>query len=231
VNAINLTGNKFDQTLLGNAGNNVLDGGIGADTMNGSLGDDTYRVDNAGDVVIETAGNGANDRVNTSVSYALGATSEIERFQTTSVNGTDAIDLTGSSAAQTIFGNAGDNRIDGKDGSDTLRGFGGEDSFVFSRALGITNIDTIEDFNVAADTIELDSDIFTGLAAGAIAANQFTANAAGAALNANHRIIYETDSGNLIFDADGSGAGAGQVFATVSLALALTSDDFVVFVD
>ena len=35
--------------------NNVLDGGAGADTMTGGAGNDTYMVDNAGDVVTESA--------------------------------------------------------------------------------------------------------------------------------------------------------------------------------
>ena len=39
-------------------GDNVLDGGAGADTMIGGAGNDTYVVDNAGDMVIENAGEG-----------------------------------------------------------------------------------------------------------------------------------------------------------------------------
>ena len=56
--AIDLTGNGFAQTIIGNNGVNIIDGGGGADTMQGVGGNDTYIVDNAGDLIIEGAGEG-----------------------------------------------------------------------------------------------------------------------------------------------------------------------------
>lgn len=47
----------------------------GADTMIGGLSNDTYTVDNAGDQVIEVAGEGT-DTVAARISYALGANLE-----------------------------------------------------------------------------------------------------------------------------------------------------------
>jgi Ca2+-binding RTX toxin-like protein len=228
TNAVSLTGNGFVQTLIGNAGNNRLDGKGGADTMNGSFGDDTYVVDNAGDVVIEAAGRGT-DKVIASVSYALSATAEVETMQTNGAALTTKIDLTGSNTDQTILGNNGANRLDGKGGEDTLRGFGGADTFIFSTKLTSANVDTILDFNVAQDTIELESAIFTGLTQGSfISEDQFAANTSGFATAADQRIIYETDTGNLYFDANGSAAGGRVLFGVVSTNLALTSDDFFV---
>lgn len=52
------TGNSLDNTLFGNRFDNELDGVTGADTMIGGLGNDTYTIDNAGDEVIEYAGEG-----------------------------------------------------------------------------------------------------------------------------------------------------------------------------
>ena len=71
------TGNDLDNVMIGNApsnvlnglnGNDTLDGGGDADVLVGGLGNDTYIVDDAGDVVKESAGEGA-DTVNASVDY------------------------------------------------------------------------------------------------------------------------------------------------------------------
>ncbi|PAL23673.1 peroxidase family protein [Sphingopyxis sp. GW247-27LB] len=144
VAAINLTGNGLDNhiqgnaaanTLVGGGGNDILNGRVGADTTNGGLGNDMHFVDDAGDVVVEAAGQGS-DRVLTSVNYVLGAAAEIELFTTDNAAGTGAIDMTGNGFANIIQGNAGANVIDGGGGNDTISGFGGNDSFVQTGATG-----------------------------------------------------------------------------------------------
>ena len=118
-----------NDTLRGNGGNDTIDGGTGADTMAGGLGDDNYFVDNAGDVVTETAGQG-NDRIFASVSYVLAAGTSIETLSTTDGAGTSAINLTGNELANTLIGNAGANVLTGGGGADTLIGLGGNDTLV-----------------------------------------------------------------------------------------------------
>jgi Ca2+-binding RTX toxin-like protein len=226
--AIKLTGNEFAQTITGNAGANVLDGKGGADTLKGLGGNDTYYVDNASDKVVEVVG-GGKDTVTASVSYALAAGVEVETLRITSNGGTSTINLTGNEFAQTVIGNAGANIINGKGGGDALTGLGGKDIFRFDTALGSGNVDNITDFLVIDDTIQLENAIFKALTAtGTLASAAFRANTTGKAGDASDRIIYETDTGKLFYDADGTGATAGVHFATLTANLGLTNADFVV---
>ncbi|MGA9582552.1 MAG: calcium-binding protein [Allosphingosinicella sp.] len=112
-----------DDTLFGNGGSDTLDGGTGADSMYGGTGNDTYIVDDAGDSVIENAGEG-NDTVRTTlVAYALTANVEDLRY-----TGAGNFTGTGNDLNNYIYGAGGDDSLSGGDGHDTLTGNGGDDS-------------------------------------------------------------------------------------------------------
>jgi Ca2+-binding RTX toxin-like protein len=222
--AINLTGGNADNFLAGNAGANVLNGRLGADTMVGLGGDDTYHVDNAADVVVEGANEGTFDRVYATVSYTLAAGVEVEALTARSSIGT--INLTGNEFANFIAGTMDANVLDGGGGADTLVGLGGQNAFAFTTALGGGNVDTINDFVVVDDTIWLDDAVFAGLAPGALAAGAF-ATGAGAS-DADDRIVYNSATGALLFDADGLGGVAAVQFASLGTGLALSAADFLV---
>ena len=197
--------------------------------MYGLDGDDRYYVDNAGDIIQEAVDGGATDLVLASTSYLLAAGVHVEQLITTSAAGTAAINLTGNELANSITGNAGSNTINGKGGADTLSGYFGSDAFVFDTALGAGNIDTIAAFSVADDTIHLENAIFTAVVGtGTLTAAQFATNTTGLAQDADDRIVYETDTGKLFYDSNGSTAGGATQFATLSANLAVTNGDFFV---
>jgi len=222
TDAINLGGNDYNNTLIGNYGANYLNGNGGADVMIGLNGNDTYVADNAGDAVQEAAGGGS-DLLYSFVSYALAAGQEVEAISTAVQGGTAAINLTGNEFAQTIVGNAGANLLDGKGGSDVLYGLGGADTFAFTTALGAGNVDTLADFVAGADKIGLDDAIFTAIGASLNASAFVIGTAAG---DADDRIVYNSATGALFYDADGNGAGAAVQFATLNPGLALAASDF-----
>jgi Ca2+-binding RTX toxin-like protein len=225
TDAISLIGNEQANMITGNAGANFINGGGGADAMNGLGGDDVYVVDAPGDLVLEAADEGS-DIIYALGDHALVAGSHVERLSSIDWTTTNAIDLTGNELANLIEGNAGANVLDGRGGNDVLVGFGGADTFAFTTAPGAGNADLIADFSVADDTISLDDAVFAGLALGALNANAFVTGSAAA--DADDRIIYNSTTGALFFDADGSGAGTAVQFATLTPGLALTASDFMV---
>lgn len=247
--AISLTGNNFSQTIKGNAGANTLDGksgndvligGLGADKLIGGLGTDTasYEAATAGVLAnltnsADNTGEAAGDTFS-SIENLIGSRFHDRLYgdgannRLTGGAGNDYLSSIGGQDA--IKGESGNDTINGGAGSDILSGGSGNDVFVFTAALRSTNIDRITDFSAPYDSIHLDNAVFTKLTAtSGLAASAFVANATGAATDQYDRIIYETDTGKLFYDADGSGSGKAIQFATLSAGLSLTAADFFVF--
>jgi Ca2+-binding RTX toxin-like protein len=155
--ANSITGNSASNTLSGGNGNDLLDGGGGADTLIGGNGDDIYYVDDLGDAIVENGSTAGIDTVSSSVSFAFGT----QYLDNLILTGTDAINGSGNSLANSITGNSASNMLSGGNGSDVLNGLGGNDtliggasndSFVFS---GTPGNDTVNDFACGADKIDL----------------------------------------------------------------------------
>ncbi|HEY6816026.1 MAG TPA: M10 family metallopeptidase C-terminal domain-containing protein [Croceibacterium sp.] len=126
-----LEGDKQVDTLIGGGGNDALYGYDGNDTMQGGSGDDTYYVEDAGDQVVEAAGNGT-DTISSTVSIV--APANVENVLLSSLKygvflTGPAINATGNLLNNTITGNFQANVIDGGAGADTMSGGGGNDTY------------------------------------------------------------------------------------------------------
>nr|MBA3756440.1 hypothetical protein [Nitrosomonas sp.] len=222
-----ITGNVSNNQLDGGSGNDILNGGAGADTLIGGLGNEIYVVDNVNDAIIENLNEGT-DKVNSSATYTLS-----NNVEDITLTGSLAINGTGNSLANKVIGNAGNNQLDGGAGNDVLDGRAGtniltggtgNDLFKFTTT---GHIDTITDYNVANDTIQLENAVFTALTArGTLAASRFRIDTQ--ALDADDLIIYDSGAGKLLYDADGNGAGIAVQIATIGVGLSMTNADIVV---
>ena len=92
--------------------------------MQGGTGNDTYVVDDVGDAVYESPGQGT-DTVESTISYTLGANLENLRL-----TGSAAINGTGNELVNSLTGNAAANVLDGGPGADTMSGGKGNDTYV-----------------------------------------------------------------------------------------------------
>ncbi|MEI6797854.1 MAG: hypothetical protein WCO04_01395, partial [Pseudomonadota bacterium] len=192
----------------------------------GGAGDDIYFIDNKEDSISELYRHGR-DLVKTSVSYALGAYVEaLELTGSLSIDGTgnaQANTITGNEGANVLQGAAGADRLDGRggadqlaggEGRDVLTGGDGADRFVFEQDGGI---DHITDFTSGSDHIQIAGSLVdklgtqTSLLSGAF----YAADGAVAGHDADDRLIYNTSTGALYYDIDGSGATAAVQIAVL----------------
>jgi serralysin len=223
-----LNGSSGDDSLYGGNGADVLTGGAGNDLINGGTGSDTAIFAGTDKIVVDLNLTDAQD-----TGQGLDKLIGIENL--VSGDGDDL--LTGNAlnnnfvaglGDDTLIGGAGDDVLAGGAGLDRLTGGTGADAFVFDTEPGAGNIDRIVDFVVADDTIRLGNTIFTELVKGTLAEAAFVANTSGLAMDGSDRIIYETDTGKLFYDADGNGAGDAVQFAVIGTGLQLTNADFFV---
>lgn len=114
-----------------------------------------------------------------------------------------------------------------------LNGGVGTDTFVFDTAPNsATNLDTLQDFTSGADKLSFSRAVFSAFSStGAISTDAFWSGAGvNAAHDATDRFIYNTTTGALWYDADGTGATAAVQVAVLTGAPALAFTDFLIAV-
>jgi Ca2+-binding RTX toxin-like protein len=230
--------------INGTAGNDTLSGTAGNDTVSGLGGNDTYLAGGTYGADVFDGGAGFD-----SIEFKAGATNAIMvdynvgfisgggtgSISFTSVErvvgGNFADTLNGDAVAQNLTGQGGNDTLAGGAGVDTLWGGFGSDAFVFREA-GSANADRLNDFATGEDRIHLDDAFFTNIGAPGQFADGDQRFWVGAGVNSGHdaddRLVFNTSTGQLYYDADGSGAGAAQLVATILNGVMPWATDFVV---
>ena len=132
-----LTGTDAADAIEALGGNDTVDGGSGDDTIDGGAGDDLLKGRRDNDLI---SGGDGRDRL-------------------VGQGGDDS--LFGGTGDDRLWGEAGDDLLDGGDGDDFLRGWAGDDTLVGGSGAdefvieGLPGIDTIADFTIGEDKIEL----------------------------------------------------------------------------
>ena len=239
-----LDGGAGNDSIDGGAGSDLYVVGLAADhaasefTDSGATGTDEVRFTStiastltlySGDVGIEkvvigtgtaalavTTGTSA---LNVNASALTNALSINGNAGANTLTGTGYADsLDGRAGNDTLIGGAGGDTLIGGNGNDMLTGDAGSDHFVFNFAPNAaTNKDTITDFVSGTDELDFSKAIFTKLGAvGGLTDAQFWSGAGvTAAHDSSDRIIYDTTTGVLSYDADGTGGA----FAAVQVAI------------
>lgn len=216
-----VNGGGGDDTISGLGGNDTLIGGAGNDDMNGNRGNDRL-LGGGGDDLVN--GGWGNDTV---------------------IGGAGNDTVIGDRGHDRLLGNGGDDVLDGRTGrdflnggpgNDTLTGGVSQDTFIFasnreynSADLGI---DRITDFEPGEDRILLDVTTFTALegqAGGNLAEADFAVvRNNDAARSSDAAIVYNSATGRLLYNSNGSeaGFGVGGQLAIIGRGLDLTAEDF-----
>lgn len=151
----------------------------------------------------------------------------------------DIID--GRTGNDTLNGGAGDDKLIGGGGLDVITGGDGADSFIFATSALATDADTVTDFVSGTDQFVFSDAIYNlGLneGTGTGTASAFTAGildvtttgitTGGQLDSTDARFGFNTTTGQLYYDADGSGVGSSAVLvATLTGVTAISESDLV----
>jgi Ca2+-binding RTX toxin-like protein len=248
-----LSGALGNDRLEGGNGNDVLDGGEGADKLIGGAGTDTASYASAKAGVTADLGNaGLNTGDAAADSYSQvenlsgSASSDILRGnggmntinggrggdQIAGMDGADKLygdagndTMDGGLKADVLSGDAGNDWLNGGMGYDRLIGGSGADAFVFMSPGD--QADTVADFSHAeGDRVVLSSSAFGGLDDQFRDGDVLIQSGAPNAASPGPWLLYNTTTGHLSYDPDGSDAGATVLIATFENKPALHLVDF-----
>lgn len=160
---INKTTDLSADTIWAGSGDDQINGAAGADEIGGGAGDDTVSAGAGNDVVYGGKGDGADTGTNDVINGETGNDTLFGAGGNDALSGGDGNDiLYNGGGNDTVTGDAGDDTLWGGGGDDQLAGGAGSDVFAF--AVGNGN-DTVTDFSIADDTLDLSELNFADLVA------------------------------------------------------------------
>ena len=253
---LTLTGTSGADTLTGGGANDLLDGWAGLDSLDGRGGSDLYLVaavaDHPAAEIHDSGAAGIDELRFTSTTAStlrlFAGDTGLEKVvigtgtgSTANTSGTKALNVDASAVTNglTLIGNAGKNVLVGTAsadiliggaGSDTLTGGGGVDAFVFDNP---GSSDTITDFQHGVDQLQMSKAVFQGLSSTGLLGTALFWSGAGVtkAHDADDRFLYNTTTGALYYDADGTGKTSAVQLGLLGASThpLLTAGDILVF--
>ncbi len=223
-----LYGEAGTDTLQGGDGNDNLIGGDGADTLDGGVGTDAANyAESSGAITVNlAAGGSAGPGAGTGGAAAGDTLLSVE-----SVVGSTAGDtITGDAGANGLWGMNGNDVLTGGGGADALKGGAGSDTFVY-KAIADSTVagagrDSINDFShVEGDRIDLSAIDADGNVGNGDTA--FTFLGGGAFTGAGHELQVVAVTGGQMVLADVNGDKVADMQINVVSATTLAAGDFV----
>jgi cyclophilin family peptidyl-prolyl cis-trans isomerase len=191
------------------------------------VGTGDYDGDGKADILWRNNSTGVNAIWKSANNATAQAVTQLADLNWSVVDGLDSGDLLqGGAGANTLYGTIRSDVITGGPGNDTMTG--GPAADLFRYLASNQGVDSITDFLPGVDKIQLVSSGFASLPVGAVAANKLVSGAAPVANQAAAQFLYNTTSGMLAFDADGSGAESAVNLVTLVGQPAIAAADVVV---
>ena len=168
---------------------------------------------------------GGTDTIDASA-FSTAVTLDLQEGRYSDIGLSENIGIAFDVVIENAKGGNGADKLIGNAVANTLTGGADKDSFVFIKTPSASNIDTITDFVSGTDRIYLTSDAFATLSKSTDLASAFVSGDGATAVDSSNRLIYDTSTGILYYDADGSGSDSAVQFALLTGAPTLVATDF-----
>ncbi|WP_147819677.1 FecR domain-containing protein [Salidesulfovibrio onnuriiensis] len=203
----NITTGSGVDALTGGGGDDTFNGGAGGDTLAGGGGTNTVSYDGSTAVSVDLSDN--------VVSGGWAQGDSISDFANV-IGSSEGDFLGGNGSANALSGGGGDDTLQGRGGNDVLNTGSGNDVIKYDDISDIQSgtTDTVQDFSHTSDSFEFNGGDFGGYSGTLDSGKFFTSFGDVTGTDA----VFIWEGGTLYYDADGTGAGAAETVADITMA-------------